>query len=49
MQATVKMAKSGQVVIPIEIREALGLAPGDLVVIDVIMRVERKTKIEKSK
>jgi AbrB family looped-hinge helix DNA binding protein len=41
MQATVKMALAGQVVIPIEVREALGLQGGDLVVIDVINKVEK--------
>jgi AbrB family looped-hinge helix DNA binding protein len=41
MQATVKMARAGQVVIPIEVREALGLQGGDLIVIDVISKVEK--------
>jgi AbrB family looped-hinge helix DNA binding protein len=41
MQATVKMARAGQIVIPIEIREALGLRGGDLIVIDVISKVEK--------
>ena len=36
MQATVRMTRSGQVSIPIEIREALDLKPGDLIIIDVI-------------
>ncbi len=36
MQATVRMTRNGQVSIPIEIREALDLKPGDLIVIDVI-------------
>jgi AbrB family looped-hinge helix DNA binding protein len=41
MQATVKMARAGQVVIPIEVREALGLAAGDLIVIDVMGKVQK--------
>ena len=41
MQATVKIARAGQVVIPIEVREALGLKPGDLIVIDVIGKVPK--------
>jgi AbrB family looped-hinge helix DNA binding protein len=41
MQATVKMARAGQVVIPIEVREALGLQGGDLIVIDVISKVAK--------
>jgi AbrB family looped-hinge helix DNA binding protein len=36
MQATVRMTRNGQVSIPIEIREALDLKPGDLIIIDVI-------------
>jgi len=41
MQATVKIARAGQIVIPIEIREALDLNPGDLIVIDVISKVQK--------
>jgi AbrB family looped-hinge helix DNA binding protein len=41
MQATVKMARAGQVVIPIEVREAMGLKGGDLIVIDVLSKVEK--------
>ena len=36
MQATVRMTRNGQVSIPIEIREALDLKSGDLIIIDVI-------------
>lgn len=36
MQATVRMARAGQVIIPIEVREAMGLKAGDLIVIDVM-------------
>ncbi len=35
------MIRNGQVSIPIEIREALGLEPGDLVLIDVIQKVPK--------
>jgi len=41
MQATVKVSRAGSVVIPIEVREALGIRPGDLIVIDVLNRVVR--------
>ncbi len=41
MQATVRMIRNGQVSIPIEIREALGLEPGDLVLIDIIQKVPK--------
>ena len=46
MQATVKIAWAGQVVIPIEVREALGLKPGDLVVIDVMGKVPKMSMQE---
>lgn len=41
MQATVKMSRAGSVVVPIEVREALGLNPGDLIVIDVMGKVPK--------
>jgi AbrB family looped-hinge helix DNA binding protein len=41
MQATVKMSRAGSVVIPIEVRESLDLKTGDLIVIDVLNRVEK--------
>jgi AbrB family looped-hinge helix DNA binding protein len=41
MQATVKMSRAGSVVIPIEVRESLGLKSGDLIVIDVLNRVQK--------
>jgi AbrB family looped-hinge helix DNA binding protein len=41
MQATVKIARAGQVVIPIEVREAMGLKAGDLIVIDVMGKVPK--------
>ena len=41
MQATVKMSRAGSVVIPIEVREALGLKTGDLIVIDVLNKVPK--------
>lgn len=46
MQATVRMARAGQVVIPIEIREALGLEAGDLIVIDVVSKVQKASSQE---
>ncbi|MGD0954671.1 MAG: AbrB/MazE/SpoVT family DNA-binding domain-containing protein [Methanotrichaceae archaeon] len=49
MQATVKMARAGQVVIPIEVREALGLKGGDLIVIDVLSKVEKASLQEQGK
>jgi AbrB family looped-hinge helix DNA binding protein len=39
MQATVRVSKGGVVVIPIEVRDAMGISPGDLIVIDVIQKV----------
>ena len=41
MQATVRMSRAGSVVIPIEIREALGLKTGDLITIDVLNKVPK--------
>jgi AbrB family looped-hinge helix DNA binding protein len=41
MQATVKMSRAGSIVVPIEVREALGLKPGDLIVIDVMGKVPK--------
>jgi AbrB family looped-hinge helix DNA binding protein len=41
MQATVKMSRAGSVVIPIEVRESLGLKSGDLIVIDVLNKVHK--------
>ena len=46
MQATVKMSRAGSVVIPIEVREALGLKSGDLIVIDVLNKVPRMSMQE---
>jgi AbrB family looped-hinge helix DNA binding protein len=40
MQAIVKMTRGGQVVIPIELREAMGLKQGDLIEIDVIRKIK---------
>jgi AbrB family looped-hinge helix DNA binding protein len=39
MQATVRVSKGGVVVIPIEVRDAMGISPGDLIVIDVVQKV----------
>jgi len=41
MQATVRMARAGQVIIPIEVREAMELKAGDLIVIDVIGKTSK--------
>lgn len=46
MQATVKMSRAGSVVIPIEVREALGLKSGDLIVIDVMNKVPKMSMQE---
>ena len=46
MQATVKMARAGQVVIPIEVREAMGLKAGDLIVIDVMGKVPKMKVVQ---
>jgi len=39
MQAVVKITRGGQISIPYEIREAMALGPGDLIIIDVIKKV----------
>jgi len=36
MQATVKVSKVGQISIPYEIREVMGIGEGDMIVIDVL-------------
>ena len=38
MQAIAKMSSQGQVTIPREIREVLGLKPGDYIALDIIGR-----------
>lgn len=38
MQAIAKMTKAGQISIPIEIRNLLGLKGGDYVLVDVIQK-----------
>ena len=39
MQATVKITRGGQVSIPYEIREAMGLKPGDLIIVDIVRKI----------
>ncbi|HOV83136.1 MAG TPA: AbrB/MazE/SpoVT family DNA-binding domain-containing protein [Methanothrix sp.] len=46
MQATVKISRAGSVVIPIEVREAMGLNPGDLIVIDVLNKIVPKMSMQ---
>ena len=46
MQATVKMSRAGSIVIPIEVRESLGLKSGDLIVIDVLNKVQKMSMQE---
>jgi AbrB family looped-hinge helix DNA binding protein len=46
MQATVKMSRAGSIVIPIEVRESLGLRSGDLIVIDVMNKVPKMSMQE---
>ncbi len=41
MQATTKISKNGQVTIPMEIREILGLKHGDYVTFDIIGKPEK--------
>ena len=41
MQATTKISKNGQVTIPMEIREVLGLKAGDYVTFDVFGKPEK--------
>ena len=40
MQAIVKMTRGGQIVVPIELREAMGLGQGDLLEIDVMRKIK---------
>ena len=35
------MARAGQVIIPIEVRQAMGLESGDLIIIDVISKIPK--------
>ena len=46
MQATVRMLRAGQVVIPNEVREAMGLKPGDLITIDVMSKAQKAVSQE---
>lgn len=41
MQATLKLGRAGQVVIPAAVREALGLESGDIITVDVIGKVQK--------
>jgi AbrB family looped-hinge helix DNA binding protein len=44
MQTTVKVAKSGQVSIPYEIRKSMGIEAGDFVIIDVVAIARKGTE-----
>jgi len=41
MQATLKLGRAGQVVIPAAVREALGLESGDIIIVDVMGKVQK--------
>jgi len=41
MQATLKLGRAGQVVIPAAVREALGLKSGDIIIVDVLGKVPK--------
>ena len=43
MQTITRLSRRGQVVIPNEIREAMGLEFGDLLAIDVLEKVPKRT------
>jgi AbrB family looped-hinge helix DNA binding protein len=44
MQATVKVSRSGQISIPYEIRQTMGIEEGDLVTVD-ILAIAKKAKV----
>ena len=46
MQATVKIARAGQIVIPTTVREAMGLKPGDLIIVDILGKAPRVAEQE---
>ena len=46
MQATLKLGRAGQVVIPAAAREALGLKSGDIIIVDVIGKVQKPIEQE---
>jgi AbrB family looped-hinge helix DNA binding protein len=46
MRITVKVAKSGQVSIPADIRRFLKICEGDLIELDVIGKVEKTDKVK---
>ena len=49
MQTITRLSRRGQVVIPNEIREAMGLEFGDLLVIDVLEKVPKRNSKERRK
>jgi AbrB family looped-hinge helix DNA binding protein len=46
MQATLKLGRAGQVVIPAAVREALGLTSGDIIIVDVLGKVQKLAEQE---
>jgi AbrB family looped-hinge helix DNA binding protein len=46
MQATTKVTRAGQISIPYEIRQAMGIEEGDLVVIDVLMIARKADELK---
>ena len=46
MQATLKLGRAGQVVIPAAVREALGLTSGDIIIVDVLGKVQKLSEQE---
>jgi len=49
MRASLRVAKSGQVAIPPQIRDSMGIEPGDVVEIDVIAIVHKAKDAKDSK
>ena len=41
MQATLKIGRAGQIVIPTTTREAMGLKTGDIIVVDILGKASR--------
>ena len=46
MQATLKLGRAGQVVIPAAVREAFGLTSGDIIIVDVLGKVQKLAEQE---
>lgn len=48
MQATLKIGRAGQIVIPNAVREAMGLKSGDIIVVDILGKAQKMVEREAS-